>query len=86
MAALIYVLGVLVTTLSSVLLISAYVQVRRPLLLWSGICFAGLAASNAILVLDLVFYPSVNMYLWRLVVAAGAMLVLVYGLVWESGT
>ena len=84
MAALIYVLGVLVTGVSSTLLLASYVRVRRRFLLWSGLCFAGLAASNALLVIDLVLLPEVNLYVWRLAVAAGAMLVLVYGLVWES--
>jgi len=84
MAALIYVMGVLVMSVSSILLLVSYARVRRRLLLWSGVCFAGLAASNAILVVDLVLLPEVNLYVWRLAVAAGAMLVLVFGLVWES--
>ena len=84
MAALIYVLGVLVTGASSVLLMSAYGRVGRRFLLWSALCFAGLAVSNAILVVDLVLLPQVNLYVWRLAVAAVAMSLLVYGLVWES--
>jgi hypothetical protein len=40
--------------------------------------------SNALLVVDLVFVPDANLYVWRLAVAAAAMLVLLFGLVWES--
>jgi hypothetical protein len=83
-AALVYVLGVLVMGTCSVLLLRAYRRVGQRLLLWSGLCFAGLAASNLLLVVDLVLLPQVNLYVWRLAVAAVAMLVLLYGLVWES--
>ena len=84
MASLVYVLGFVVCLLCALLLTRAYVRVGRRLLLWSALCFAGLTASNALLVVDLIFIPDVNLYVWRLAVAAGAMLVLVFGLVWES--
>ena len=85
MAEIVYVLGVLVSCICSLLLLRGYFRAHQRLLLWSGLCFAGLAVSNALLVIDLVFLPDVNLYVWRLAVAAGAMLVLMYGLVWESG-
>jgi hypothetical protein len=58
--------------------------VRKRLLLWAGLCFAGLAASNALIVADLFIIPEIDLYRWRLVVAATAMLLLVYGLIFES--
>ena len=84
MAPLVYVLGAIVTLLCSVLLFRAYARVRRPLLLWSAICFAGLTVSNALLFLDLVVILDANLHLWRLSTAAVAMVVLLFGLVWES--
>lgn len=84
MASLVYILGFVVCSLCSVLLLRAYARVRNRLLLWSGACFAGLTLSNALLVVDLVFVPEVNLFRWRLAVAAVAMVVLLYGLVWES--
>jgi len=81
---LVYVLGALVTLLCAVLLLRAYGRVHNPLLLWSGLCFAGLTLSNVLLLVDLVLLPDVNLYIWRLTTAAGAMLLLVYGLVFES--
>lgn len=84
MAPLVYVLGMLVTFACAVLLLRAFARVRRKLLLWSGLCFAGLTASNALLVLDLLVFPNVDLYVWRLSVAAVSMSLLLYGLVWES--
>jgi hypothetical protein len=78
------VLGSLVAGLCAVLLLRAYGSVRRRLLLWAGICFAGLAASNALVVADLFIVREADLYLARLAVAATAMALLVYGLVFES--
>jgi hypothetical protein len=78
------VLGTLVAGLCAVLLLRAYGSVRKRLLLWAGLCFAGLAASNALLVADLFIVPEIDLYRWRLLAAAGAMFLLVYGLIFES--
>jgi len=78
------VLGSLVAGLCAVLLLRAYGSVRKSLLLWAGLCFAGLAASNALLVADLFVVPEIDLYRSRLTVAAVAMLLLVYGLIFES--
>ena len=78
------VLGTLVAGLCAVLLLRAYGTVRKRLLLWAGLCFAGLAASNGLLVADLFIIPEVDLYRSRLAVAATAMLLLVYGLIFES--
>lgn len=78
------VLGTLVAGLCAVLLLRAYGVVRKRLLLWAGLCFVGLAVSNALLVADLFAFPEIDLYLWRLALAAVAMLLLVYGLIFES--
>jgi fluoride ion exporter CrcB/FEX len=78
------VLGALVAGLCAVLLLRAYRSVRNRLLLWAGLCFAGLAASNAVVVADLFLVPEVDLYRPRLAIAATAMVVLVYGLIFES--
>jgi hypothetical protein len=85
MAAVVYILGTLITLLCSVLLLRAYGKARAPLLLWSGLCFCLLTVSNGLLFIDLVLLPSeVNLYVWRLATAALGMLMLVYGLIFES--
>jgi len=78
------VLGTLVAGLCAILLLHAYGSVRRRLLLWAGLCFAGLSAANGLLVADLFVVPDTDLYRWRLGVAAAAMLLLVYGLMFES--
>jgi hypothetical protein len=78
------ILGTLVSGLCGVLLLRAYGSVRKRLLLWAGLCFAGLSASNGLIVADLFLVPEIDLYRWRLGVAAAAMLLLVYGLIFES--
>lgn len=84
MAALVYALGTLVTLVCAALLLRAYAKARMPLLLWSGLCFALLTVSNALLFVDLVLVAEVTLYVARLSTAALGMLLLVYGLVFES--
>jgi len=84
MAAAVYVIGILVTGLCALLLLQAYARVGQKLLLWSGLCFAGLTISNVLLFADLVMWTDVSLYSWRLSTSAASMLLLLYGLVWES--
>jgi hypothetical protein len=85
MGAFVYVLGALTTLLCAVLLLRGYLRGRKRLLLWSGLCFTGLSASNALLFVDLVVFPSaVDLFMLRLAIAAASMLLLVYGLILES--
>jgi hypothetical protein len=85
MAEAVYVLGVLVTALCALLLLRAYAGAGRRLLLWSGLCFAGLTISNVLLFVDLVVLEDhASLYTWRLATAAVSMLLLVYGLIMES--
>lgn len=84
MAAAVYILGFLVTLSCGILLLRAYGSSRKRLLLWSGICFLGLAISNLLVFVDLVILPGVDLYLLRLVTAAVAMVILLYGLIWEG--
>ena len=80
----VYLFGFLLTLCCGVLLTRAYSNVRKRLLLWSAICFYFLALSNLIVFLDLVIFPDVDLYRWRLITAAVGMLILLYGLIWEG--
>jgi len=85
MGPIVYSLGTLTTLLCAVLLLRGYAQGRMKLLLWGGLCFVGLTISNALLFVDLVLLSdATDLYLMRLATAAAAMLLLIYGLVWES--
>lgn len=79
-----YFLTCLTTLLCAILLLRAYVTVRRRLLLWSGLCFVGLTVSNILVILDLIFLPNIDLYTYRLGSAALALCLLLYGLIWES--
>ncbi|HKT88894.1 MAG TPA: DUF5985 family protein [Candidatus Sulfotelmatobacter sp.] len=80
----VYILGALITLICAVLLLRGYFRSRSRLLLWSSLCFFGLAISNLLTFMDLVLLPNVDLYIWRLITAASAMLLLVYGLIWEG--
>jgi hypothetical protein len=85
MGSIVYILGTLTTLLCAALLLRGYVQSRARLLLWSGFCFVGLTIANILLFIDLVLLPApVDLYLMRLFTAAFAMLLLLYGLIWEN--
>jgi hypothetical protein len=84
MAAAVYILGTLVALACGVLLLRGYLRGRQKLLLWSSLCFFGLAVSNLLVFLDLVLFPARDLYIWRLTTAAVAMMFLLYGLIWEG--
>lgn len=79
----VYILASLVCLTSAVLLLRGYAAGRHRLLLWSGLCFAGLTLSNALVFVDLIILPGIDLYPLRLMTAAFSMMVLLFGLVWE---
>lgn len=84
MSAALYILTSVTMFLCAVLLLRAWWRVRRKLLLWSGLCFAGLTVANALKFADLIVFIRTDLYTWRLATAALAMALLLYGLIWES--
>ena len=84
MRSLVYILNTVTFATCSTLLGRAYWRVRQRLLLWSCLCFAGLAVSNLLVFVDLVMLPQADLYLARLITAAVAMLLLMFGLIWEA--
>ena len=84
MAELVYILCAVTSLACAVLLLRGHRRGGTRLLLWSGLCFAGLAVNNILLFLDLTVVPQIDLRLVRSGTALAAMLVLVFGLVWES--
>ena len=82
--AIVYLFGAITSAACAVLLMRGYVRGRKKLLLWSGLCFTGLSISNLLIFVDLVLVPNVDLYRYRLASASVAMLLLLYGLIWES--
>ena len=84
MTAALYILTCVTTLFCATLLLRAFVKVRKRLLLWSGLCFVGLTISNIFVVADLLLFPNIDLYTYRLGTTAVSMVFNLYGLVWES--
>jgi hypothetical protein len=84
MASAVYILGSITSLICAILLLRGYIAGKRKLLLWSGLCFLGLAAANLLVFVDLIVLPQIDLYPLRLSVTAAAMVLLLIGLVWES--
>ncbi len=84
MAPLIYSLTALTCLVSAWLLLRSYRRSGFRLAFWSGLCFIGLTLSNLLLVLDRIVYPAVDLSAARLGAAFVAILLLVFGLIWEG--
>jgi hypothetical protein len=81
MAEAVYILCALTSLSCAVLLVRGYLRSRSSLLLWSSLCFVGLAANNVLLFVDLVMVPGTDLSLWRSGTALAGIGLLVYGLV-----
>jgi hypothetical protein len=84
MAAFVYLLCTLTSLVCTLLLSRSYLENRVRLLFWSSICFVGLMVSNCILFIDLIIYPDANLTLYRLLPALIGLLILIYGLIWDT--
>ncbi|HWF98927.1 MAG TPA: DUF5985 family protein [Steroidobacteraceae bacterium] len=85
MAEAVYILCAVTSILCAVLLLRGYHATRTRLLFWASLCFVFLALNNVILYFDLVVLPpQIDLFWYRNAAAAAGMLVLVFGLAWES--
>ena len=84
MSAIIYSLCALTALGCAVLLLRGYKRSRYRLLLWSGLCFAGLTVNNLLLVIDKVALPEDDLSTSRTLVSLGSMIILLFGLIWDS--
>ena len=84
MAEVTYLLCGATSILCAILLARGYLRTRTRLLLWSTLCFVGLAINNVLLFVDLVVLPDVDLRLVRSGSALVSLLLLVIGLIWEA--
>jgi hypothetical protein len=84
MAELVYVLCALTSVLCAGLLLRSYLANRTRLLLWSTLCFVGLALNNIFLFVDLVLVPDFDLRWARSGSAIVGLATLLIGLVGES--
>ncbi|HZT75662.1 MAG TPA: DUF5985 family protein [Vicinamibacterales bacterium] len=84
MAEAVYLLCVAMSTGCAIVLMRMYARRRTPLLLWSSLCFVGLALNNLLLFVDLIILPQVDLSVARAATGAVATLLLVIGLIWSE--
>jgi hypothetical protein len=82
-ASLVYALCALTSAACAILLVRGYARQRTRMLLWSSVCFVGLAVNNALLFADLVLVPTMDLSALRGLTGLASMSVLLYGLVWD---
>lgn len=80
----VYALCALTSIACAVLLLRGYRRSGVRLLLWSGLCFAGLALNNVLLFIDVRVVPDVDLSIWRTIPAVIGIVILLYGLIWET--
>lgn len=83
MAEAVYLLCALTSICCAGLLWRSYCRTHTSLLLWSCLCFTGLAANNILLFIDLAMVPATDLSLLRGSIALVGMMALIFGLVWE---
>lgn len=66
------------------LLFRGYARSGTRLLMWSGLCFAGLCLNNAVLFIDNIVFTSIDLSIWRLLPALIGIALLCYGLIEEE--
>ena len=82
--AVVYVLCVATSVTCAVLLARTYARTRSRLLLWTALSFGLLAVNNLFLVLDMLVLRQIDFQPVRAVTLIGALLVLLYGFIWEA--
>ena len=80
----VYALCALTSIACATLLLRAWTRSRVRLLLWSGLCFVGLALNNILLFIDVRVLPRVDLSVVRTIPALIGAAILIFGLVWES--
>lgn len=80
----VYVLCALTSVACAALLLRAWRRARQRMLLWSGLCFTGLALNNVLLVIDVRVAPHTDLSLVRTLPALVGVTLLLYGFIWEA--
>jgi hypothetical protein len=84
MAETIYLLCAATSIVAAGLLLRMWRRRGTRLLLWSCLCFAGLALNNILLLIDLLVVPQIDLILLRTATALASVMLLLFGLVWEA--
>jgi hypothetical protein len=80
----VYLLCAATCLLCTIFLFRGYARTGVRLLFWSGLCFLGLMLDNLMLYIDVIVMPDVSLEIWRKIPGLIAIMLLLFGLVWES--
>jgi len=83
-AAVTYLLCACTSLACTILLVRSWRQSGSRLLFWSSLCFAVLSVNNLILVADKLMLPDMDLSAARIITELAALLLLLFGLVWEE--
>lgn len=84
MADIVYLLCTFTALACAALLLRGYLRTHARLLLWAGLCFALLALNNALVFVDMITLPEIDLSFWRTLPALIGVGLLIYGLIWEG--
>jgi hypothetical protein len=82
-AGIVYVLCAVTSLLCTVLLWRSWRRSGARLLRWSAACFACFTANNAVLFLDVVVWPDLDLSLARTALGLLGAVLLLFGMIWE---
>jgi hypothetical protein len=80
----VYLLCAATCLLCAILLFRGYARTGVRLLFWSGLCFVGLMLDNLMLYIDAIVVPDTSLAIWRKIPGLVGIMLLLFGLVWES--
>ncbi|HYR27332.1 MAG TPA: DUF5985 family protein [Thermoanaerobaculia bacterium] len=80
----VYILCAATSAVCAGLLVRGYRRSGARLLFWSALCFIGLAVNNLVLIIDVRIVPDMDLATFRLLPALAGVILLVYGLIWET--
>lgn len=80
----VYILCFLTSGACAYLLARNYWRTGTRLLMWSALCFGFLALNNAIVFVDALVLPDIDLAVPRLALSLAAVMVLLFGFIWEA--
>ena len=80
----VYLLCLATSLVCTFLLFRSYARSGAKLLLWTALCFVALAINNLFLSIDVLLVPEIDLLWLRQLSSLGAIVVLVYGFIWEA--
>lgn len=84
MAIVVYALCAAISSFCTFMLLRGYYRRKSSLLIWSGLCFAGLTLNSVMVIIDKTLFPDVSMLTLRLLIYFLSLLLLIFGFIFRS--